>query len=451
MTQDFLKDITPPAHKRSIRDIPIPVSRKNTNGSHEVNLKKIKVTEPRKEQPVSSSHTTSASSIDQQYYKDFLSHQTAAPKKSRIVPMFFIVLLAALAFGGLHVFAYATITLHIKNATVDLNSTIQVVDIADVENENQLAYREIPFSKEVSTTIEATGEEYVSTKSSGIITVYNEYTTKPQNLLKNTRFESTSGKIYRIDKSINVPGYKTSGGKKIPGSIDVTVYADVTGESHDTGKTDFTIPGFKGQEQFKTVYAKSKTDIDGGYEGNRKIIAKEVMTATTDTLIARIKTDLITEVNNQLPSNLTPIFDDTSFVIDPIQKKDDASGKVLVSVAGKITVKVVDRNKLSEKLAEVSIPDYVAGDDVLVEDFKALTISLTDESVTVAGTAHIIWQINEDEIKKKAAGTLKNETQATFSSVTGVEKIETKFMPVWKTAFPENVDRIKITTLISDN
>lgn len=452
MGQEFLKDITPPAHKRSIRDIPIPVSRKGVDTGHDINLKKLKVNQPTNASVQKTARPVSGTAgVDEQYYKDFLAHQTPKKRSSIAGPLFGIVFVFALIVGGLHVFASATLTLHVKDAFITLNNTIDIVELSKVETETQLVYREIPFSKEVSTTIEATGEEYVSKKSAGVLTVYNEYSTKPQNLLKNTRFESASGKIYRIDKSVNVPGYKTVDGKRVPGTLDVVVYADATGIEYDTTDKEYTVPGFKGQDQYTLVYARLKNPIDGGFEGTRKIVSADALATATETLTAELKSSLVTEVTKQLPTNLIPIYNDASFDISPLNKKDGDDGKVHLSLAGKLTIKVVDKNKLSEKLAEVSIPDYVVGSDVSVEDFTKLSISMSENSISVSGDAHIVWQIDENEVKKMAAGTPKNQVQSTFQNLAGVEKIETKFTPMWKSAFPDKVERINVVKVISDN
>ncbi len=450
MERDFLKDVTPPAHKRSIRDIPIPVSRKNTESvstGNAINLKKIKIRSTDEREEVTSKPQPQPQVVTKggEYYREFVAAQNQKPRSSRhiTVPLTLIVIIG-LVFGALNVFASATITVAAKKASVDVDQNIPVVDIALVENETQLPYRNIEFSKMVSEDITASGEEYVSKKSSGIITVYNNYTNKPQELLKNTRFQSTAGKIYRIEKIIAIPGYKMSGTKKIPGQIDVTVVADATGDSFDTGKTDFTIPGFKGQEQFTTIYASSKTDITGGFEGSRKIIADADLKATTDKLKSNLKSALVEEVKNQLPNNLVPIYDDSSFTIDPIQKKDVGDDKVNIQVSGKITVKVIDKHKLSQKIAEYAVSDYKVGEKVLVQEFSSLNITTSTGSVNVSGKADIVWQIDDSELKKAAAGTPKNQIQSTFASFVGVQKLESKFMPTWKSNFPENVDDINV-------
>jgi len=94
--------------------------------------------------------------------------------------------------------------------------------------------------------VQSTSEDTVKEKASGQITVFNDFNENTQRLIKNTRFETSEGLIYRIQNSVVVPGQTVdSSGKTVPGSIVVTVYSDQPGEKYNIGLTDFTIPGFK--------------------------------------------------------------------------------------------------------------------------------------------------------------------------------------------------------------
>ena len=128
---------------------------------------------------------------------------------------------------------------------------------------SSLSYEIMTLELSQSRTVAATGREEVSLKASGKIVIYNDYNTAKQRLIRNTRFETPLGLIYRINESIVVPGQTVEGGKTIPGSIEVTIYADEPGENYNIGLTDLTIPGFKGAPQFEHFYARSKSSLTG--------------------------------------------------------------------------------------------------------------------------------------------------------------------------------------------
>ena len=109
-----------------------------------------------------------------------------------------------------------------------------------------LPFEVVTVTQSRSQTVTATGEEEVHTKARGDIVVFNDFDESPQRLIANTRFRSSEGFIYRIDEAITVPGrHENEDGEMVPGSIEVTVYADEAGEAYNTDLTDFDIPGFE--------------------------------------------------------------------------------------------------------------------------------------------------------------------------------------------------------------
>ena len=106
--------------------------------------------------------------------------------------------------------------------------------------------------------------EESGTKASGIITVFNEYSSDSQRLVASTRFLSSSGKIFRAIEDIYIPGMKTDGDEVIPGSIDAEVMANYLGTEYNISPSDFTIPGFKGTPKYDGFYGKSDTSMSGG-------------------------------------------------------------------------------------------------------------------------------------------------------------------------------------------
>ena len=61
-------------------------------------------------------------------------------------------------------------------------------------------------STTLSKTILRSEPKEVNQKAQGELTVYNNYSEAPQILIKNTRFQTEDGKIFRIGDSITVPG-----------------------------------------------------------------------------------------------------------------------------------------------------------------------------------------------------------------------------------------------------
>jgi len=118
-----------------------------------------------------------------------------------------------------------------------------------------------------SKIIKAVGIEKIEKKATGKIKIFNVFSSKSQTLVASTRFETADGKIYRISNSVTVPGSVSQGNKVIPGAVSVNVLADQAGEQYNIGLTDFTIPGFKETSKYEKFYARSETEMTGGFVG----------------------------------------------------------------------------------------------------------------------------------------------------------------------------------------
>ena len=60
-----------------------------------------------------------------------------------------------------------------------------------------------------------TESKEVSIKASGTITLYNEFSMNPQKLVSGTFLVDDSGKTYKIDSVVTIPGYKLDNNKKV--------------------------------------------------------------------------------------------------------------------------------------------------------------------------------------------------------------------------------------------
>lgn len=233
--------------------------------------------------------------------------------------------------------------------------------------------------------------------------------------------------------------------------MDVVVYADQPGTGYENGMVDFTIPGFKGQPQYDTFYAKAKTNISGGFVGTRKVVSAEQLKAAQNAVTEKLKTQLRQNLIDQLPTNLIAInSDDSSFVFEDFAREDKANDAVSIKLKGSLPVKVVDKNKLSQKVAEASIgANYVIGSPILITNLQEMVMKLTENNtLLVSGNAKFVWQLDPKEMKQKIVGKKKTEGISLFTEFTGIDRVEVKISPVWKKQFPDNVDKIEVIQVL---
>ncbi len=221
-----------------------------------------------------------------------------------LVSMFILVFGFSLLFSG------AKLVITPKQRTILIDASFEAFKTPIL---NQLGYEIITIEQEGAVTVQASGKEFVEEKASGKITIYNNFNSSSQRLIKNTRFETPEGLIYRINESIVVPGQKTKDGKKIPGSIEVTVYSDEAGAEYNIGIADFTIPGFKGDARFDDFYARSQTKMTGGFVGEKNIVSEADEITARNEMKEKLKAQLLKDVFSQKPEGFE-IYEDGVFV-----------------------------------------------------------------------------------------------------------------------------------------
>jgi hypothetical protein len=264
--------------------------------------------------------------------------------------------------------------------------------------------------------------------------------------------------IYRIAEEVSVPGKKVVGGEDQPGSVEVAVYADVPGEEYNKGLTDFTIPGFAGSPRFETIYARSKTEISGGFVGLESVIKpedKERIRVEAENLL---KAELISEVNSQVPDGfiLFPSLSSTTFEDLP-QTSSAGSGKAMVNVRGNLYSVMFKRSDLSAFLAQDQI-QLNEGESVDIEGLESLELAfsgvspsdlLLSDTVTfsVTGVASAVWRTDEIALRADLVGKRKKDVPAILNNYPSIISVTSTISPFWKTSFPSDGSYVYIKKL----
>ncbi len=288
----------------------------------------------------------------------------------------------------------------------------------------------------------------VEAKASGRIIVYNNYDSAPQKLIKNTRFESSKGKIYRINQSIEVPGKKGA----TPGSVEVTIYADSNGADYNVDTSTFSIPGFKGTARESAFYAKTKGPITGGSSGTMSLASLSDLNAAKDSLAVELGKSIQDEVLKIKKDGYTPMY---SAVEVTYQDNED---EILRGVTGvyKVTatanLMLADAPKLAEAIAK-TFGDY-DNEPVRLTYVDTLTFTRkeTDHvtgsstlSVLVEGKPRVVWQTDSDAIKDLVKGKKRDEFKPLMKTINSIESAEISFSPMWLSRFPSETSKLIVT------
>lgn len=471
MTKNYSEDIVPPSRKKTIRDIPVP-ARKKGGASESVtasegiippteSVKEIMyaptmsdVVAPPKSASIPMPDIGEENGDDNYAVKDYSSGKKS--KKPLFVSLGIIAILVMLFFI-LSSFDSADVEITPKTAEATVNEALLIENISSKTNPLALGYRVIELSQESEKRVPANDEEYISQTASGTITISNTYSSDTQKLVKNTRFESPTGKIYRIRESVSVPGYTESDGKKIPGTLDVEVFADAPGEEYNVSSAEFTIPGFKGQEPYDFFSAKTKTAISGGFDGVRKIVSEESIETAKNDLSSTLTSKLIDEINEQVTDEFIAIYNAESFVFDEVKQTDiSGSNEALLTRRGTVSALVFDRVELSNVVALATVAEYQENQNVLIEGLETLEIKVgldqgdleidgdERERMDISGNAMFVWQNDEIEIKEALLGTKKKDLGTTLSNFPGIFRADAVIKPFWRGKFPNTVEDIDI-------
>jgi len=297
----------------------------------------------------------------------------------------------------------------------------------------------------------ASSNQKVYNKATGVITVYNDYSTAIQPLVKGTRFETPDGKIFRTNYEIIVPGAKNVNGKLIPSSIDVGVTADQAGASYNIGPVaKFTIPGFKGTPRYNGFYGSSSKAMTGGFIGEIKVPTKnDIELAEASTTQALLSNSSSLLFSNIIPSGFKVLDGASTTTITKlvVTTSTDSQGNFSVFVEVKyeaMAFKEDDINSLLQSIWQQKYPNTIAQNlnisyQNVQADFKngKLSFSLT-------ASAELVSNISAADVKNQILGKSEQELKNIITNLPGVEKAEVSLWPFWVTSVPSQPSRVEV-------
>lgn len=422
-----MKDVVQKEGGRSIRNISVPANRKHGSDAHDL---------PRRMR------------------SDGFEHEPRRRKGSRFIWVIAIIALAILgSVGASIIFKKATISITPKSQKVALPPAITAYLDAP---SGELQFQTITTTNVGSRTVPASGEAHVEKRSTGTITVYNEYSTAVQRLIKNTRFEAPDGKIYRIDQSVVVPGAtKKVDGSLSAGTIDVVVSADSAGDTYNRGLDTYTIPGFKGDPRYSKFYAKGKTPIAGGFVGTEKIVADADLSAAKTGIQAELAQSLQTALESATPAGYLLVPQSSSVAYEELPRGGDSSAAT-ISLRGTAQAAIVRQADLATAIARASGVEGYAGEALRFNDTKTLSLSAKASvgsavktlPIGLSGDTTLIWEVDGEAIKKAILGAKTSELLPILLKFKpAVSDATAKLRPVWESSFPEDPSLIEVTVV----
>ncbi|MFH1473012.1 MAG: hypothetical protein ABIF06_01180 [bacterium] len=443
-----IEDIIIPDKRKSIRDVPIPDGRgRNSISGH--TGKKVEV-----DSMVMSQTRSTAPEVKPTSYKDKYRNLNTRRTFSKSVWVSAIIAILVAVFAVLSLFRGGTLAYMPKFVALSFDRDAYV---ATKTGDGGLLYSVVKLSADKSGTVSASGQEEVSRKASGTIVVYNDASTASQQLVEKTRFEAVNGKVYRIDKNVTIPGKKIVNGQSQPGSLEVTVYADEAGDTYNQGLTDFTIPGFKGSSKYKTIYARSKTAMTGGFVGLAPKISDENLAKARTELRIALESGLMNEARAQVPDDFILISALSSITYDDLPETGSEKNSATVNVRGNLYGVMFKKSDLSKQLG-MKKTTLSPEDNVTMETFETLTFVFSGTAPTdlltsdqikfeVTGNANLVWNTDENALRADLVGRGKKDVQSIVNNYPGIKTADVTIRPFWKGSFPDELTKITIKRL----
>lgn len=351
-----------------------------------------------------------------------------------------VVILASVGllafFGGAKVEA----TPVVKEASVSSSFTA-------TPSSGDLPYETITVEVTAEKEISAEGEETVDLPAQGVVTIYNGQD-KVQELIKNTRFETPEGLIFRIRDSIKVP----AGTASDPGELTVTVYADAGGTTHNIGPSTFTLPGLAGSAVYDLVYAKSDAPMTGGFSGTRPSVAEATRASEYESMKAKLKSDLDVAVAGKILPTHALLPGATFIEYTPQPDGSAASDSVKLVQKGTATAYIFPREALAKSVAYATLGVYT-GQPVTLKSVDGLTFTpeggtptpgMDVLAFTLSGNTDITWVVNTEEIQGAIAGKSKDAARTILAGFSELAEVRLVLKPFWTGSVPTDPSEIKV-------
>ncbi len=434
------------------------------------NLQDIRPAEPRRRQssqlPTLNTQQRPSSRIDEPIddVSTIIIKDGKKEGKKKYIVLSSVVVLLIFSIFGLSAFLYKT-TLSVFPEYREPMVNAEFIAYPD-RREGSLSYEVITLDSTGEKQVSATGEEYVESQAKGFIEIVKT-TTGSERLIKNTRFRTPEGLVFRIQESVVVPGaVKDTSGAMVPGTIRAEVFADAVGQEYNLpANTKFDVPGFKESnlnELYSSIYAINKEEMTGGYKGKKFLINDAELSTARQELQIKLRDELLTKVKNEKPAGFTTFDSSVAFTFEALPTISYGDNLVTIREQAVLQMPIFKEIDFANFIAKETISTYNR-ENVRIQDLSKLEFSYVDPAINatnianltaltfkIVGKPTIIWEFNAEQLQKDLAGKSKTSITSVLTAYPGIKRTEVSTKPFWRRSFPEEPSDIVIVEVIGD-
>lgn len=361
-----------------------------------------------------------------------------------------IVALAAFAFIAMRP---TTITIKPRSQNIVFGESAQFVAYpADNAATGTLTYTVQTADYDESQVVESQGTEHVDARASGSATIYNGYSTKPQKLIKNTRFQTPEGLIFRTPADILIPGKVDT----TPGKVTVTLMADQVGPQYNIGPVSrFSLPGLQSNSPMYTnIYGQSSAAMVGGQSGDQPAVAPADQTAAISAMRSRLEKTIHDKVVASSTPGTTVFGGLLQITYQDLPATSESENSIRLHERAHVQIPVFVASSFASTVAQTVTSNIESDPVVLIGqkdyDAKLLMASTTPNlgtdsiSFSVLGNALLVWQVDAKKLALALAGRDSRAFQTIITGFPGVQEANAKVEPFWKKTFPTDANSIKV-------
>lgn len=362
--------------------------------------------------------------------------------------------IVVLGFLGLYMFRPTSVTVVPLSHAVMFDETSQFIAYpADSAATGTLPYTVVQQDFSDSESVQGSGTTQVESKSSGNVVVYNAYSTQPVHLIKNTRFQTPDGLVFRAPSEITIPGMSGT----TPGQATVTLFADQSGSQYNVGPSiKFTLPGLQqNAKMYTSVYAVSAGAMTGGSAGSQTGVSDSVRQSA----VSDVRSKLAAKVQSyiaQLNSTTTTAFASLAQITyQDMPDTDQTDTTVLINETAHVSVPVFPAPLFATIVAQTvaadttNAPLHIVAQNAYSAHYAnasstSMTLGSDSISFQLTGTAQLVWDVDTSALSQALAGRSQGAFETIIGNFSGIQEAHARIEPFWSTTFPSNPARIHI-------
>ncbi|MCD5381585.1 MAG: hypothetical protein LR008_03350 [Candidatus Pacebacteria bacterium] len=326
------------------------------------------------------------------------------------------------------------------------------------KRDSSLSYEIMTLEATSESQVKAAGQVQIQELATGLINI-TKSTPGAERLIKNTRFRSPEGLVYRIQESVVVPGAITDeNGASVPGTIQAQVFADDVGEDYNIdSNTKFDIPGFKEggyTKLYNAIGATNNQAFTGGFDGPQFQINEDDLSTARQAIQIELRDNLLSRIENEKPADFISFPGAVSITFNQLPAVQYGQDLVTIREQAILQIPLFQVTEFGSFLAQETITTY-DGNNVRVDDATVLTFTYTEATTSssiianepsltfnLTGRPLLIWEYDATTLTRDLAGLPKTAINNAVTAYPGIKGARVHITPFWKRTFPEAAEDI---------